>query len=88
MRRSASYPVHQDLHIDPTWIFGTSEEGVDESGMQIAGAAVFYLFGKPMRGLWLKGYGAYERYEVTTYLREDAQAMRALLPQQGLRMVP
>ncbi len=30
----------------------------------------------------------YERYEVTTYLREDAQAMRALLPQQGLRMVP
>jgi hypothetical protein len=30
----------------------------------------------------------YERYEITTYLREDAQAMRALLPQQGLRMVP
>jgi hypothetical protein len=30
----------------------------------------------------------YERYEVAAYLREDAQAMRALLPQQGLRMVP
>jgi len=30
----------------------------------------------------------YERYEITTYLREDAQAMRGLLPQQGLRMVP
>jgi len=28
----------------------------------------------------------YERYEVTTYLRDDAQAMRALLPQQGLRL--
>ncbi|HEX9487056.1 MAG TPA: hypothetical protein VF976_08325 [Gemmatimonadales bacterium] len=30
----------------------------------------------------------YERYEVANYLREDAQAMRTLLAQQGLRMVP
>ena len=30
----------------------------------------------------------YERYEVANYLRDDAQAMRALLPQHGLRMVP
>ncbi len=30
----------------------------------------------------------YERYEVTEFLREDARRMRALLPQQGLRMVP
>jgi len=30
----------------------------------------------------------YERYEVAAYLREDAQAMRGLLPQQGLRVVP
>jgi hypothetical protein len=28
----------------------------------------------------------YERYEVAAYLREDAQRMRALLPQQGLRL--
>ncbi len=30
----------------------------------------------------------HERYEVTEFLREDARRMRALLPQQGLRMVP
>ncbi len=30
----------------------------------------------------------YERYEVTAFLREDAQKLRALLPQQGLRMLP
>ena len=28
----------------------------------------------------------YERYEVDSYLREDARAMRALLPTQGLRL--
>jgi len=28
----------------------------------------------------------YERYEMDSYLREDAQAMRALLPTQGLRL--
>jgi len=30
----------------------------------------------------------YERYETAAYLREDAQKMRAMLPHQGLRMVP
>ena len=41
------------------------------------------------RGAYKRDIGdVYERYEITTYLREDAQAMRGLLPQQGLRMVP
>ncbi len=30
----------------------------------------------------------YEWYEVVAYLREDAGKMRALLPQQGMRVVP
>jgi hypothetical protein len=30
----------------------------------------------------------YERYQVQEFLREDARRMRALLPQQGLRVVP
>ena len=30
----------------------------------------------------------YERYEVAAYLREDAQKLRGLLPQQGLAIVP
>jgi hypothetical protein len=30
----------------------------------------------------------YERYQIAEFLREDARRMRALLPQQGLRMVP
>ena len=30
----------------------------------------------------------YEWYEVIAYLREDAGRMRALLPQQGMRVVP
>ncbi len=30
----------------------------------------------------------YERYQIAEFLREDARRMRALLPQQGLRVVP
>ena len=30
----------------------------------------------------------YERYQIAGFLREDAQRMRALLPRQGIRVVP
>jgi hypothetical protein len=53
------------VEFDPSWIFGSATQGLDEKGVELGGRAVFYLMGKPMRGLWLKAHASYERYEAT-----------------------
>jgi hypothetical protein len=53
------------LEFDPSWIFGTSTDGLDEKGVELGGRAVFYIFGKPMRGFWVKAHASYERYDAT-----------------------
>ncbi len=53
------------IEFDPSWIFGSSTDGLDEKGVELGGRAVFYIFGKPMRGLWVKAHASYERYNAT-----------------------
>jgi hypothetical protein len=53
------------LEVVPTWIFGSSEGGVDAKGFAIGGRAVFYLSGEAFRGFWLKAHFGYENYNAT-----------------------
>jgi hypothetical protein len=53
------------LEFDPSWIFGSSTDHLDEKGVELGGRAVFYILGKPMRGLWIKAHASYERYDAT-----------------------
>ena len=53
------------LELVPTWIFGSPDTGVSESGFSVAGRAVFYLTGEAFRGFWLKAHVAYENFSAT-----------------------
>lgn len=51
--------------LEPAWIWGSSERGLDESGFGITGSAAIYVEDKPMNGLRVKAHGGYEYFQAT-----------------------
>jgi hypothetical protein len=53
------------IGIEPAWIWGSQERGLDESGFGITTNVTVYLEDKPMNGLWVKAHGGYEYFQAT-----------------------
>lgn len=51
------------IGIEPAWIWGSQERGLDESGFGITGSVAYYVDDKPMNGLWVKAHGGYEYFQ-------------------------
>jgi hypothetical protein len=52
------------IEIEPSWIWGTPSEELDEKGWAL-GANVGIYFDRPLRGFYLKGHIGYESFEAT-----------------------
>jgi hypothetical protein len=52
------------IEIEPSWIWGTPKEQLDEKGFAIGGNVGVY-FDRPLRGFFLKAHLGYESFEAT-----------------------
>jgi hypothetical protein len=53
------------LGIEPSWIWGSPSENVENAGFAIAGNVTVYVQGDALKGFWLRGYFGYETFEAT-----------------------
>jgi hypothetical protein len=53
------------IGVEPAWIWGSQERGLEQSGFAIGADVGIYLEEKPMNGLWVKAHGGYEYFQAT-----------------------
>jgi hypothetical protein len=51
--------------VEPSWIWGSQERGLDENGFGINANVAIYVEDKPLNGLWVKAHGGYEYFQAT-----------------------
>lgn len=50
------------IGLEPAWIWGSQERGLEQSGFAIGGDVAYYMDDKPLNGLRFKAHGAYEYF--------------------------
>lgn len=53
------------LELEPSWIFGSATENLDQKGLALVGRVGIYPFGRALRGLWVKAQGGFEGFNAT-----------------------
>ncbi|MBI4703509.1 MAG: hypothetical protein HY744_20555 [Deltaproteobacteria bacterium] len=53
------------VQIAPSWIFNSLAEGIEHSGLAVAGNVAFYVQGDAFRGFWVKPHVEYEWFKAT-----------------------
>jgi hypothetical protein len=53
------------LELEPSWIFGSATENLDQQGLALVGRVGVYPFGRALRGLWVKAQGGFEGFNAT-----------------------
>lgn len=53
------------LELEPSWIFGSATENLDQKGIALVGRVGVYPFGRALRGLWVKAQGGFEGFNAT-----------------------
>ncbi len=53
------------IEVEPSWIWGSPREFVEESGFGIAANVALYVSGKYLKGFFVKGHVGFETFEAT-----------------------
>lgn len=53
------------LELEPSWIFGSATENLDQKGLALVGRVGIYPFGRALRGFWVKAQGGFEGFDAT-----------------------
>lgn len=53
------------IEVEPSWIWGSPTEFVDEQGFAIAGNVGLYVSGRYLKGFYVKGHVGFETFEAT-----------------------
>jgi hypothetical protein len=57
--------------VEPAWIWGGSQDFLDEQGFQLLAYAAWTFSGRTMRGFWVRAVGGFEAFDATLSHPDD-----------------